>query len=111
MVRLELTANGSTRGALIQRIILEPGAEYVLSGAMKSVDLSGKDCEAYICLFLQDPFGGHLARTEPMKAGTTRWLGFNTKFYPRKRRVAYIGCVLVGSGGTVWFDEVRLTRK
>ncbi|MCZ6601413.1 MAG: hypothetical protein O6952_00240 [Planctomycetota bacterium] len=108
---LELTANGSTRGALIQRIILEPGAEYVLSGAMKSKDLSGKDCEAYICLFLQDPYSGHLARTEPMKAGTTRWLAFKTKFYPRKRRVAYIGCVLVGSGGTVWFDEVRLTRK
>ena len=106
-----LRLQGPSRGALIQRIVLEPETEYLLSGRMKADDLGGKDCEAYIGIFLQDPFEGSLARTDPFGPGSTRWVAVETKFFPRKRRVAYIGCVVKGQEGAVRFDEVHLIRK
>lgn len=106
-----LLAKGPARGALIQRVVVEPDSEYILSGAIQADGLSGKDCEAYICVFHQDPFGRLLAQTESIEAGSTRWKVLETPFFSRKRRVAYVGCVVKGAEGAVWFDEVRLTKK
>ena len=108
---LQLKLGAPAVGAAIQRVVFEPNSEWVLQGAMKTEDLRGKDAEAYICVFLQDPYGDGLARTEPLGMGSSKWRVVETKFFPRKRRIAYVGCVVKAEGGTVWFDEVRLVRK
>jgi hypothetical protein len=101
----------TARGCVIQRVLLEPGARYVLRGAVRTEGLRGKDSKAYICVFLQDPFDHHLAKTEYPRGGSPTWQIQEAPFFPRKRRVAYVGCVVQGDAGTAWFDEVRLTKE
>lgn len=101
---LRIDVNGSSRGGLIQRVVVEPGKKYRLSGSMSCENLDG---EAYISLFTGD-INGNLGRTDPLRARNSNWKTFSTEWFPGTSRVVYVACYAKASTGTVWFDDVEL---
>ena len=104
-VRLEL--RGAGRGGLIQRLVVEPNTEYRLTAALRAQRLQG---EAYVSLFRGD-IHNKLVNTNPITKGTVGWDRLDLTWVSRKTRTVYVACYVKGTRGTVWFDEVHMSKK
>jgi hypothetical protein len=105
---LRMTVTKPATGAVMQRVVVEPGAVYRVHAFMR-VDAAWQG-DAYVSLFTGD-VNSHITRTEPAKFAGPRWVEVNGHFAAQKRRVVYVCCYVKAKAGSVWFDQVELIRE
>ena len=96
-----------------QRVSLQPGRKYRLSGWVKTEDLKGEDSGATFCMEWSDRQGKWLGGVYPSGVkGTTGWtLIRGVAEVPEEAGSCTFTCyVRRGMTGKAWFDDVQLVR-
>jgi hypothetical protein len=105
---LKMSVASSCTGGFIQRVVVEPGAVYLLRAKIRAQDLDG---EAYVTCFTGD-MNNPITRTVPIKGGIPpRWTEITGQFVSQLRRCVYVSCYVKAKSGTAWFDDVELVRE
>lgn len=102
---LSLKIRAATRGALIQRVVVEPGKKYRLRAALRSENFDG---EAYVAFFTGDLHDGQAGQTDPHRLAQSSWRAYEAEWYSGTSRVVYVACYVKGRRGVVGFDALEL---
>jgi hypothetical protein len=105
---LRMTVLKAGTGAVMQRVVVEPGAVYAVRAKIRSD--KEFDGDAYVKFFVGDA-NTQLTRTEPMKQIGPRWLELQGKFAAQKRRVVYVCVYVKATKGVVWLDDIQMIRE
>ena len=101
---LRLDVRAAARGGLIQRVVVEPGKKYRLSGLIRNEAFVG---ESYISLFPNE-FHQPITKTTPMRDRNTQWKRQEAIWFSGTTRVIYVACYAKATSGKVYFDDVKL---
>jgi hypothetical protein len=104
---MRFTVRQPGTGALMQRVVVEPGAVYRVHARVRCD--KAWDGDAFVTLFTGD-VNAPITKTQPLKPGP-RWQDVVGSFASQKRRVVYVCCWVKARAGVVWFDDVEMVRE